>query len=331
METGGLQEAVQRALFEAEPDVGVEIARFFKRVLGEVEDQDLATGFEDAVGFGHGALRVLGVVERLAEDREVHGSISQRDVFDVAEFVGEVGEAVFGGELRADFDHARRIINTPDLGGALGEELRDETLAGAEVGDGDRRGEAQGEVADGFPRAAGAIVFPEPAGDEVKILFLRAAALLEDALEVGAVFGELGERRNRGDSGAQQGEDGGAEVGAEGVKRFFALAAVGDEAGLAEERELGRDARLAHAEDLLELGDGELLMEHEGEQAQAGGVGEGFEDVPRSVHKEGRWGNDAAWQWRRRGIKNPTAGEGGRVWGEGGWFRLRASRRSGRW
>jgi hypothetical protein len=30
-------------------------------------------------------------------------------------------------------------------------------------------------------------------------------------------------------------------------------------------------------------------VEHEGEQAQAGGVGEGFEDVPRSVHKEGRW------------------------------------------
>jgi hypothetical protein len=32
-----------------------------------------------------------------------------------------------------------------------------------------------------------------------------------------------------------------------------------------------------------------------------------------------------------RGIKNPTAGEGGRVGGEGGWFSLRASRRSGRW
>jgi hypothetical protein len=42
---------------------------------------------------------------------------------------------------------------------------------------------------------------------------------------------------------------------------------------------------LAHTEDLLELGDGEFLVQDEGEQAEAGGVGEGFKDVPRGVHR----------------------------------------------
>ena len=159
--------------------------------------------------YDRAALRVLGVVERLAEDRQVHGGVVQRDMFDVAEFVSEIGEAVFGGEFSSDFDHARRIIDAPDLGGALGQELGDEAFAGAEVGDGDGGGKAQGEVADGFPGAAGAIVFTEAARDEVKILFLRAAAFLEDTLEVGAVLGEFGQSRDGGDGGSEQGEGGG--------------------------------------------------------------------------------------------------------------------------
>lgn len=100
---------MQGALLEAEPDVGVELAGFFKGMFGEVEDEDLAAGFKDPVGFFDGALRVLGVVEGLAEDGEVHGGVGERDAFDIAEFIGEVGEAVFGGELGADFDHAGEL------------------------------------------------------------------------------------------------------------------------------------------------------------------------------------------------------------------------------
>jgi len=44
--------------------------------------------------------------------------------------------------------------------------LGDEAFAGAKIGDDDGRGEAQREVAKGFPRAAGAIVFTQLAGDE---------------------------------------------------------------------------------------------------------------------------------------------------------------------
>ena len=173
----------------------------------------------------------------------------------------------------------------------MGEQLGNEAFAGAEIGDVDGGREAEREVADGFPGAAGAVVFAEAAGDEVEILFLGAPAFLEDAIEVGAVLGDDGEVGHGLDGGAEEREGFGRNAGAEGVEGFFALAAVGDEVDLPEECELGGDAGLAHAEDFLEFGHGEFLACHEGEEAQAGGVGECFEDVPGSVHagKKLRW------------------------------------------
>ena len=292
-EAGFLEEGVEGAFFETEPDIGVEFAGLFEGVFVEVEDEELAAGAEDAEGLVDGGLGVLGVMERLGEDGEVDGFVRERDAFDVAELIGEIEEAVFLRELGADFDHAGRVVDAGDGAGAVGEELGNEALAGAEVGDVDGGGEPEREVADGFPGAAGAVVFAEAAGDEVEILFLGTAAFLEDAVEVAAVFGDDGEVSHGLDGGAQEREGLGRHAGAEGVEGFFALAAVGDEVDLPEERELGGDAGLAHAEDFLELGDGEFLARHEGEEAQAGGVGEGFEDVPGSVHAEetlGRFG-----------------------------------------
>jgi hypothetical protein len=174
-------------------------------------------------------------------------------------------------------------------------------------------------VPDGLPRAAGAVVAAEAAGDEVEILFPGAAAFLEDAVEVGAVLGDDREIEHGVDGGAEEREGFWGGAGAEGVEGFFALAAVGDEIDLAEEGELGGDAGLAHAEDFLELGHGEFLAGHEGEEAQTGGVGEGFEDVPGSVHaneKLGRFGiackqalQEAGEVWEAKG-REEEAGQG---------------------
>ncbi len=143
LEAGFLEEGVEFAFFEAKPDVGVELAGFFESVRLEVEDEDLTAGLQNAVGFGDGFLWVLRVMQGLAEDGEIDGGVGQGDGLDVTEFVGEIGEAVFGGELGADLDHARGIVDTPDARGAAGEELGDEAFAGAEVGDGDRGREAE--------------------------------------------------------------------------------------------------------------------------------------------------------------------------------------------
>jgi hypothetical protein len=76
----------------------------------------------------------------------------------------------------------------------------------------DGRCEPQREVTDGFPRAAGTVVFAEAAGDEVEILFLRAAAFLQDAVEVVAILADAGSSPTASSGGTEQGQDLGGQV-----------------------------------------------------------------------------------------------------------------------
>ena len=70
----------------------------------------------------------------------------------------------------------------------MGEELRDGSLAGAEIGHRDGRYQAQRKLANGLPRAAGAVIFTQPTGDQVKILFRELPAFLQATIEVAGVF-----------------------------------------------------------------------------------------------------------------------------------------------
>jgi hypothetical protein len=137
---------------------------------------------------------------------------------------------------------------------------------------------------EGLPRATGAVVFPEATGDEVKILLLVGATFGEGTGEGCVVVGKFGLVGDGFGGGAQQGEGCGREGGAEAVVSAFAIAAVGDEFGGAKESELGGDARLGHAENLLEFGYGEFFPEEQGKDAESSGLGEEAKGVPRSVH-----------------------------------------------
>lgn len=129
--------------------------------------------------------------------------------------------------------------------------MGDETFAGAEVGDFDFRDKVEEEVSDALPRAAGAVVFSEAAGDEVEVFFSLAAAFCDDAGKVFLVFGEFGGIGGGGEGGVEERGFLGAEAGGDGVERFFAVATVGDEFALAEYGQLGGDAGLGHAEGVL--------------------------------------------------------------------------------
>ena len=94
------------------------------------------------------------------------------------------------------------------------------------------------------------------------------AAFFEDEFQGFGVFGSFGDFRGGGF------EDGEEFAGLQAVEAVLALAAVFDKAGLAELREVGRDAALAHGEEFLKLGDGELFAVEQEENADAGGVGE---------------------------------------------------------
>ena len=129
---------MEGALLEAEPAVGVELAGLLEIVGLEVEDDELAAGFEDAASLVDGALRVFGVVEGLAEGGEVDGAFAERDGLDVAEDVAEVLPAVLPREPGAHRDHRfeRRTsgstTDTPQRGERAEGHARGDTGAGVD-------------------------------------------------------------------------------------------------------------------------------------------------------------------------------------------------------
>jgi MFS family permease len=73
LEPGLAQEARDLHFGEAEPQVGVQLARFFVAVTQQIQHHDPAAGFQDAPRLGHRTLGMLRVMQRLAEEREIHG------------------------------------------------------------------------------------------------------------------------------------------------------------------------------------------------------------------------------------------------------------------
>src|ERR1035441_10154190 len=90
---------------EAQPLVGVELAGLFEAVLGQVEEDNAATGGENAEGLFDGAIGVQGVMERLREEDEVDFSVGDGDFFHVAEAEVDVFYAMAECLVAADFDH----------------------------------------------------------------------------------------------------------------------------------------------------------------------------------------------------------------------------------
>ena len=168
--------------------------------------------------------------------------------------------------------------------GPAGQQLGNQAFPRPEVGDVDRRCEAQREVTDRLPGTPRAVVPPQPAGDEIEVLLLRAPPLLQDAVEVIAI---LGQQRQIGDGierRAREGLRARRQARPDGIEGVLPLAPVGNQVDRAQERELGGDARLPHAEDLLQLRDREFLAREQGEQAEARRVRQRLQDVPGFVH-----------------------------------------------
>jgi hypothetical protein len=72
--------------------------------------------------------------------------------------------------------------------------------------------------------------------------------------------------------------------GVEPVEAALAGAAVFDQAGLLQLREVGGDGALAHGENFLQLGDGKLLAAQQQQDAEPVGVGDDAEDFYNRGH-----------------------------------------------
>lgn len=287
-EAGGFEPELEGAFLEAEPAIAVEFGGAVEGVAEEVEDEDLAAGQEEAVGGADGGGGVVGVVEGLAEDDHIDAGGFEGWVLEVAEAEFEVVEAVFLGLAGAVGDHFFGVIDGDDAVAAAGEEFAEEAFAGAEVGDGDGGEDAEEEVAEGLPVAAGAVDAVEAAGDLVEIDAVLLLAALEDAAEVDGVGVDFGQFAGALDGELGQCVGGGGGIAAEAVVGAFAVAAGFEEGGFLELAEVGGDSGLAEAGDFLEFVDGEFLVGEEGEDAEAGGVGEGaqgFKDCGHGLEK----------------------------------------------
>ena len=123
---------------EAEPMIGVELARALEAMAQKVEDGDPAR-LSSGCG-GRRRWRARDGWRDSAPDlgwRDRPGPSQWEDLRCRRAGIPN-REAVFGREVGAEFDHLRRVIDRDDFARGLREELRERALAGAEVGDGER-------------------------------------------------------------------------------------------------------------------------------------------------------------------------------------------------
>src|SRR4051812_5270901 len=111
------------------------------------------------------------VMESLGENGQIDRLIGKRDLFDVAELVGEISQAIFLGELRAHLDHAGGVVDAPYPFRAIGQQLGKESFTGPEVCHGNCGYEPESEMTNRLPRTTGTMILTKAAGNQVEILF----------------------------------------------------------------------------------------------------------------------------------------------------------------
>ncbi len=71
VEAGIVEELAEVHLGEAEPEIGVELARLLEAMGKEVDDGDASAGLEDAMGGGYRLGRADRVMKGLAEEGDI--------------------------------------------------------------------------------------------------------------------------------------------------------------------------------------------------------------------------------------------------------------------
>src|SRR5205823_11064401 len=126
----------------------------------------------------------FGVVQGLAEHHQVDGLRIDGRRLEVAEPEFEILEPVLFGLANAELDDSLGIVHCDDFFGTASEKLAKQTFACAQIGDDDRRNNAQQHLAECLPGTAGAVTAVKAASDLVEIKLRLLGTAREDALEV---------------------------------------------------------------------------------------------------------------------------------------------------
>ena len=282
--------AVDRVGAEPETTVGVLGAQELERVRREVDDQQAAAGCEQAGRLAQRAGRVVEEVQHLVDDDEVERVAVERRAVHVA--LAEVGVADLGalevgagdGEHRVAASRARwharavpprswsmRPVPVPTSSTLRCCRPTSSTIA------------CSTSVVGGVERA---LLVPARCDAGEVLLGAGGAAAADDGepVEVGGDRGVV-----RVDPGQHAGDDVGDRAGRDEVEeRPRALAVLVDHAGLGEQLQVARDARLRLPEDVGEVGDGELAVLEQRHDPQPRLLADRPEDVEDRVGAERR-------------------------------------------
>jgi hypothetical protein len=141
----------QLYLREAQVQVGIKIARFLKVMAVEIKNHQLATRAQHPVRLMQRILRVDGMVQALAEQREIHRRRLNRQFFKVAQPVFKVLHPLLLGGFAPVRHHLLGIIDGNHALRALGEQKRQRTLPCPDVDDLHRRQQLEQRFRDGLP------------------------------------------------------------------------------------------------------------------------------------------------------------------------------------
>ena len=273
-EAGFLQPLLQLHLTETQPVIGVKLARPLETMAQQIEDYEPPAFAQNAIRPGDSPFGMNRVMQRLAQDCQVHRPFFNGWIFDIAESVFEIGKAMLHGKLRAELHHLRRIIDRDDLLRRLREQLGECALARAEVGDvlrGQERDQGMRERLPGTSRHIAASEFPRQL---VEIGARQVLPFPQRHFQRGAIARRLRKlARQRPRQLAYFRARGVQRIGLrQAVVDVFPRAPVDYHAGAFQLRKMTRDSRLAHAHDVLQLGDGEFLLLEEEHEPEPGGI-----------------------------------------------------------
>ena len=261
--------------------IGVKLTGALEAVTEQIEDHDSSAPSQHAMSARDRVLGMNRVMQRLTQNREVDRALGDRRIFDIAESILKIGEAVLLCEFRAKLNHLRRIIDRDHLAGGFGEELRKRPFSGAEISHRQRREQTDQGVSERLPRTARHITSAEFSGEFIEIFARLVAAFAERELQGRAVARRLWHLASEHTRQLVHLRACGIPLLLlrQPVINIFPGAAIFDHACVLQLRQMARDARLPHAENFLQLRHRKLLFFEEQEQAEPGRVGEQTEKI----------------------------------------------------
>src|SRR5207244_8732513 len=123
----------------------------------KIENHQASAAFQNLVRGRDGSLRMNGVMQCLAQNRKIDTVFRDWRIFDIAEPVFEVLEAMLFCEFGSEFDHLWRTINCDNFARVFGYQLRKRSLASAKIRHGERWQQPYQSVGQSLPRSPRAI------------------------------------------------------------------------------------------------------------------------------------------------------------------------------